>query len=281
VRLLLLLLNRKPQACDPLSCAWLTRALWSGVLGFAVQGSGCALPRPGALGGALVMPRKTWSGPVRLPPPKFPGVAMGSCLMEMQDLFLWPACRRSVVGPCRARRRRTGRARGAPPRAPGRAGFFPPAKKEIPPGSGSALCWVFSVCVGSGSALDLLCVGSRRGVGGAGGGVGRGATDCLCECGRRGQFAMHGGAPEASLASSLFLPSSPRGGRRFNFVSQWKGLFPTAGQKANSSVCRGLSTQGYFCLEIVAYYGVLAPYTPPLDSGARQGWFAKQNVTKG
>jgi hypothetical protein len=36
-------------------------------------------PRPGALGGALVMPRKIWSGPV-LPPPKFPGVAMESCL---------------------------------------------------------------------------------------------------------------------------------------------------------------------------------------------------------
>jgi hypothetical protein len=42
-----------------------------------------ARPRPGALGGALVttvvMPRKIWSGPV-LPPPKFPGVAMESCL---------------------------------------------------------------------------------------------------------------------------------------------------------------------------------------------------------
>ena len=40
-----------------------------------------ARPRPGALGGALVMPRKIWSGPV-LPPPKFPGVAMESCLAE-------------------------------------------------------------------------------------------------------------------------------------------------------------------------------------------------------
>jgi hypothetical protein len=42
---------------------------------------GCrwARPCPGALGGALVMPRKIWSGPV-LPPPKFPGVAMESCL---------------------------------------------------------------------------------------------------------------------------------------------------------------------------------------------------------
>jgi hypothetical protein len=39
-----------------------------------------ARPRPGARpGGALVMPRKIWSGPV-LPPPKFPGVAMESCL---------------------------------------------------------------------------------------------------------------------------------------------------------------------------------------------------------
>jgi hypothetical protein len=35
-----------------------------------------ARPRPGALGGALVMPRKPWSGPV-LPPPKFPGVRGG------------------------------------------------------------------------------------------------------------------------------------------------------------------------------------------------------------
>jgi hypothetical protein len=41
-----------------------------------------ARPRPGALGGSLVMPREIWSGPVLpvLPPPKFPGVAMGSCL---------------------------------------------------------------------------------------------------------------------------------------------------------------------------------------------------------
>ena len=38
-----------------------------------------ARPRPGALGGALVMPRKIWSGPA-LPPPKFPGAAMESCL---------------------------------------------------------------------------------------------------------------------------------------------------------------------------------------------------------
>jgi hypothetical protein len=58
----------------------LPRALWSGGSGFAAQGSGRALaPRPGALGVALVMPRKTWSGPV-LPPPKCPGVAMESCL---------------------------------------------------------------------------------------------------------------------------------------------------------------------------------------------------------
>jgi hypothetical protein len=38
-----------------------------------------ARPRPGALGGALAMPRKIWPGPM-LPPPKFTGVAMGSCL---------------------------------------------------------------------------------------------------------------------------------------------------------------------------------------------------------
>jgi hypothetical protein len=37
----------------------------------------------GALGGALVMPRKPWSGPV-LPPPKFPGVDMESCLAPGQ-----------------------------------------------------------------------------------------------------------------------------------------------------------------------------------------------------
>jgi hypothetical protein len=43
---------------------------------------GAPLPRPAparlALGDAPDIPRKTWSGPV-LPPPKFPGVAMGSC----------------------------------------------------------------------------------------------------------------------------------------------------------------------------------------------------------
>jgi hypothetical protein len=38
-----------------------------------------APPRPGALGGVPVISRKIWSGPVR-PPPKFPGVAMESCL---------------------------------------------------------------------------------------------------------------------------------------------------------------------------------------------------------
>jgi hypothetical protein len=42
-----------------------------------------ARPRPGALGGALVMPRKIWSGPA-LPPPKFPGAAMESCLATVQ-----------------------------------------------------------------------------------------------------------------------------------------------------------------------------------------------------
>jgi hypothetical protein len=51
-----------------------------GAWGFGVCRPGLwARPRPGALGGALVMPRKTWSRPV-LPPPKFPGVAMESCL---------------------------------------------------------------------------------------------------------------------------------------------------------------------------------------------------------
>jgi hypothetical protein len=61
---------------EPLSSA--SRALWPGGSAFAAQGSGCP-PRPGALGGVPVIPRKIWSGPV-LPPPKFPGVAMESCL---------------------------------------------------------------------------------------------------------------------------------------------------------------------------------------------------------
>jgi hypothetical protein len=62
--------------CEPLSSA--SRALWPGGSAFAAQGSLWARPRPGALGGALVMPmpRKTWSGPV-LPPPKSPGVRGG------------------------------------------------------------------------------------------------------------------------------------------------------------------------------------------------------------
>jgi hypothetical protein len=48
-----------------------------------------ARPRPGALVGALVMPRKTWSGPV-LPPPKFPGVAMESCpLFFLRGYFFY------------------------------------------------------------------------------------------------------------------------------------------------------------------------------------------------
>jgi hypothetical protein len=52
----------------------------SAVWGFGFRRTGpWARPRPGALGDALVMPRKIWSGPV-LPPPKFPGVVMGSCL---------------------------------------------------------------------------------------------------------------------------------------------------------------------------------------------------------
>ena len=66
----------KDLECEPLSSA--SRALWPGGFGFRRTGL-WARPRPGALGGALVMPRKIWSGPV-LPPPKFPGVAMESCL---------------------------------------------------------------------------------------------------------------------------------------------------------------------------------------------------------
>jgi hypothetical protein len=60
----------------------LPRGLWSEGFGFRRTGL-WARPRPGALGGALVMPRKIWPGPVfdlQVPPPKFPGVAMGSCL---------------------------------------------------------------------------------------------------------------------------------------------------------------------------------------------------------
>ena len=61
--------------------AALVAASCSVVWGFGFRRTGLwARPRPGALGGALVMPRKTWSGPV-LPPPKFPGVAMESCLL--------------------------------------------------------------------------------------------------------------------------------------------------------------------------------------------------------
>jgi hypothetical protein len=74
--LLLLLLIGSPQVAsrsraDSCSVVW----------GFGVLRTGpWARPRPGALGGPLVMPRKPWSGPV-LPPPKFPGVmAMESIL---------------------------------------------------------------------------------------------------------------------------------------------------------------------------------------------------------
>ena len=71
-----LLIGKQPRL-QPLSSA--SRALRPGGSAFAAGGSGRALARPGALGGALVMPRKIWSGPV-LPPPKFPGVAMvGIC----------------------------------------------------------------------------------------------------------------------------------------------------------------------------------------------------------
>ena len=73
--LLLLYWNRKPRLR-----AALVAASCSVVWGFGFRRTGLwARPRPGALGGALVMPRKIWSGPV-LPPPKFPGAAMESCL---------------------------------------------------------------------------------------------------------------------------------------------------------------------------------------------------------
>jgi hypothetical protein len=85
---LLRVADRKPQhSTATASRSRLTRlplvlcALRSGGPAFAARGSGRA-PRPGAVGGwrgAPVALRKTWSGPV-LPPPKFPGVAMGSCL---------------------------------------------------------------------------------------------------------------------------------------------------------------------------------------------------------
>jgi hypothetical protein len=57
----------------------LPRALWSRGGSEVRRTALWARPHPGALDGALVMPRKPWSGPV-LPPPKFPGVAMESCL---------------------------------------------------------------------------------------------------------------------------------------------------------------------------------------------------------
>jgi hypothetical protein len=67
---------------EPLSPA--SRALCFVAWGFGFRRTGLwARPRPGALGGALVMPRKIWSGPV-LPPPKFLGVAMESCLLKFR-----------------------------------------------------------------------------------------------------------------------------------------------------------------------------------------------------
>jgi hypothetical protein len=73
--LLLWIADRKPRLW-PLSSA--SRALRPGGSDFAAQGF-WASPHPSALGGAPVIPRKIWPGPV-LPPPEFLGVAMGSCL---------------------------------------------------------------------------------------------------------------------------------------------------------------------------------------------------------
>jgi hypothetical protein len=59
------------------------------VWGFGFRRTGLwAHPRPGALGGALVMPGKSCSGSV-LPPPKFPGVAMESCLVPGAPAVPW------------------------------------------------------------------------------------------------------------------------------------------------------------------------------------------------
>jgi hypothetical protein len=60
------LLKGSPR-CEPLPSA--SRALWPGGSAFATQGSERALAPVHLLGGALVMPRKIWSGPV-IPPPK-------------------------------------------------------------------------------------------------------------------------------------------------------------------------------------------------------------------
>jgi hypothetical protein len=74
--LLLWIADRKPRLR---AARVLTRALWPGGSDFAAKGSGRP-PCPGALGiSAPVIPRKIWHGPV-LPPPKFPGVLMESCL---------------------------------------------------------------------------------------------------------------------------------------------------------------------------------------------------------
>jgi hypothetical protein len=73
---LLCIADRKPRLRAALVCLSCFVAWW---FGFCRAGL-WAPPRPGALGGVPVIPRKTWSGPVR-PPPKFPGVAMESCLL--------------------------------------------------------------------------------------------------------------------------------------------------------------------------------------------------------
>jgi hypothetical protein len=74
--LLLWIADRKPSTRAALVCLSCSVA-WG--FGFCHTGL-WARPRLCALGGALVMPRKIWPGPV-LPPPKFPGVAMESCLV--------------------------------------------------------------------------------------------------------------------------------------------------------------------------------------------------------
>jgi hypothetical protein len=72
------LLNRKRSSCESRSRAASCSVAW----GFGFRRTGLwARPRPGALGGALVMPRKkTGPGLCFLPALKLPGVAMESRL---------------------------------------------------------------------------------------------------------------------------------------------------------------------------------------------------------
>jgi hypothetical protein len=73
---LLWIAERKPSIRAALVCLSCFVA-WG--FGFCCRTGLWARPRPGALGGALAMLRKIWSGPM-LHPPKFPGVAMESSL---------------------------------------------------------------------------------------------------------------------------------------------------------------------------------------------------------